>query len=196
MPEWLILFACFVIKTNGSRPQLHAVFPYSRVITEQALKIHLQCRYFSGRFLLGDMATFFACILTSHVFRVWLSLKAWPEHLSKYHFCSWRLRSNLFLAICQLILSLISLSCIWYGHICSWEIQFHGKPDKSISDRIQLWLDHVSGQEMNGKRGKGSIQRRNQRPELQPEICFEPNLERITQNNRKGQRTWRSSGLQ
>lgn len=139
---------------------------------------------------------FFACILTSHVFRVWLSLKAWPEHLSKYHFCSWRLRSNLFLAICQLILSLIPLSCIWYGHICSWEIQFRDKPDKSISDRIQLWLDHVSGQERNGKRGKGSNQRRNQRPELQPEICFEPNLERITQNNRKGQRTWRSSGLQ
>lgn len=114
---------------------------------------------------------------------VWLSLKAWPEHLSKYHFCSWRLRSNLFLAICWLILSLISLSCIWYGHICSWQIQLRDKPDKSISDRIQLWLDHVSGHERSSKRGKGSKQRRNQRPELQPEMFLEPSLERVT---RKG----------
>lgn len=151
-----------MIKTNGSRPnKLHAVFPYRRVITEQALKIHLQCRYFSVRFLLGGMATFL------HVF--WLSMcfehpgsliipeSMAQEHLSKYHFCSWKLRSNLFLTICWLILNLISQSCIWYRHICSWQLQFHYKPDRSISDRIQLCFAH--GHERSSKRGQGSKQK-------------------------------------
>lgn len=39
----------------------------------------------------------------------------------------------------------------------------------------------MSGHERSSKRGQGRKHRSNQRPELQPEMCLEPDLERITQ---------------